>query len=375
MLVLLFHASADRLGGGWLKPLFAHLGTPGVITFFVLSGCVIAWTAEKREKNFVLYCTSRLARLWSVVIPALVLTYAADKIGLSQHPQIYPGWFQEDHPFERLGMSAVFLNQIWFLDIDPLSNTPFWSLCYEFWYYIAFGLFVLIRGRLGKALSICVALIMGPKIWLLWPIWLMGVAVYRLLNADIRLRTSIAVVFFLMPLALLCAYKLDRVWHLENLGISLFGDRVGHSRVFLPATIFGVAVALNILSFPSLEKYLAPLLMRIRVPIQWLAGATFSIYLFHHPLLNMFGAVAQVGEQSAFWVNLIILVFTLLCCIALSTVTEARKRPLRNLLLGALSSGRLLRGHVKLGHDSRSARFPDDVGNVSMSTAGGPESG
>jgi peptidoglycan/LPS O-acetylase OafA/YrhL len=165
----------------------------------------------------------------------------------------------------------------------------------------------------------------------------MGVAVYRLVNADIRLRTSIAVAFFLMPPALLCAYMLDRAWHLDSLGISLFGDRVGHSQVFLPATIFGVAVAVNMLSFPSLEKYLAPLLMRAAAPIQWLAGATLSIYLFHHPLLHMFGAVVRVGKHSPFWVNLIILVFTLLCCIALSTVTEAKKRPLGNLLLRALS--------------------------------------
>jgi peptidoglycan/LPS O-acetylase OafA/YrhL len=175
----------------------------------------------------------------------------------------------------------------------------------------------------------------------------MGVGVYRLLSAQIRLRTPIALVFFLLPIAMLGAFKLGRVWQLDILFLSLFGDRVGNSQVVLTATIFGVSVALNILAFPPLEKYLAPLLMRVATPIQWLAGATLSIYLFHHPLLHMFGAIARVGEHSPFWVNLIILVLTLLCCIALSTVTEAKKRPLRTLLLRALSLAVLLKKTCK----------------------------
>jgi hypothetical protein len=78
LLVLLFHTSFDRVGGAWLHPIFqdrgdvfAQAGSAGVIVFFVLSGFVISWTAATKERTFESYIVNCLARLWSVVIPAL----------------------------------------------------------------------------------------------------------------------------------------------------------------------------------------------------------------------------------------------------------------------------------------------------------------
>jgi peptidoglycan/LPS O-acetylase OafA/YrhL len=124
LLVLLFHASYDRFGGNWLRPAFADSGQPAVIMFFVLSGFVIAWTADVKERTFNVYIVNRMARLWSVAVPALALTLFADKIGLAIDPKIYPGWLLplEAHPFRQLAISATFLNQVWFFDVQPLSN-------------------------------------------------------------------------------------------------------------------------------------------------------------------------------------------------------------------------------------------------------------
>jgi peptidoglycan/LPS O-acetylase OafA/YrhL len=93
LLVLLSHASLDRFGGAWLQPAFARAGTPSVIAFFVLSGFVISWTAETRERTFATYLINRLARLWSVVLPALLLTAVVDAIGRTIYPTIYPTFY------------------------------------------------------------------------------------------------------------------------------------------------------------------------------------------------------------------------------------------------------------------------------------------
>lgn len=337
LLVLFYHASGGEFGGAWLQPAFAHTGTPGVIIFFVLSGFVISWTAATKEKDFKVFIINRLARLWSVAIPALAVTYIADRIGFAIDPQLYSGI--EDwaallaHPFSHLAMSGVFLNQIWFLDVRPLSNNPFWSLSYEWWYYAAFGCFMLIRGRAGSLLTLAALAVMGPKIWLLFPVWLMGVAVYRQLQVRRRLPVAAAVALFLAPLGVAGVFALYSVLHLrERIEALIDPHYLAFSIIFIPATLFGALVALNIFAFPSLERFLAPGLARIERPVRWVAGATLSIYLYHYPLLYLFGAVFRVEPTSPVWVNVAIVICTLASCFALSAVTESKKRPVRRWL-------------------------------------------
>jgi peptidoglycan/LPS O-acetylase OafA/YrhL len=334
LLVLLYHASNNEFGGAWLQRGFSHTGTPGVIIFFVLSGFVISWAVATKEKTFRVFIVNRLARLWSVAVPALALTFAADQIGSAIYPQIYaaiddwPGLMV--HPFAHLAMSGVFLNQIWFLDVRPLSNNPFWSLCYEWWYYAAFGAVVLIRGRTGWLFGLGALAIMGPKIWLLFPVWLMGVEVFRRMQSGRRLSAYVAVPMFLAPAGVVGVFELDRALHLrERIEALIDPHYLAFSIIFIPAILFGVLVACNLYAFPSLERFLAPALSRIEKPVRWIAGATLSMYLYHYPLLYLFGAIFHAEPASPFWINLSIVVCTLACCFALSAVTENRKRLVR----------------------------------------------
>jgi peptidoglycan/LPS O-acetylase OafA/YrhL len=336
LLVVLCHASNDEFGGRWLKHAFSHTGAPGLIIFFVLSGFVISWAAATREKDFKVFIINRLARLWSVVIPALALTYVADRIGYAIYPQIYSvidNWTSLiSHPFSQLAMSAVFLNEIWFLDVRPISNGPFWSLCYEWWYYAAFGCFVLLRGRAGWLLGLAALAVMGPKIWLLFPIWLMGVAVHRL-GLRRTLPMTVAIPTFLAPLGVLGVFALYEALHLRALVEGAIDHRyLSFSIIFIPATVFGVLMALNLYAFPSLERHLAPALSKIEKPVRWVAGATLSMYLYHYPLLYMFGALFRAEPTAPAWKNLAIVVSTLACCITLSAVTERKKRIVRGWL-------------------------------------------
>jgi peptidoglycan/LPS O-acetylase OafA/YrhL len=329
ILVLLSHASLDRLGGGWLQPAFAQAGTPSVIVFFVLSGFVIAWTAETKERAFKPYIINRLARLWSVVIPALIVTAIADPIGRTIDPAIYPSFFPPDHPVERLIAAAGFLNQLWFFDIRPLSNAPYWSLSYEWWYYVAFGCFALVRGRAAWLLGLAAIVVMGPRILLLFPVWLLGVAVYRRIELGKRLPVLIAVIMFLAPLGIVGIFALDQAVHFNQQMAAALGPHLYFPNIFAFAMMSAVLVAMNLLSFPALEQFLAGALRKIEKPVRAVAGATLSIYLYHFPLLLLFGALLHVRATSPAWVNGVILIGTLGCCFALSAVTERRKHLVR----------------------------------------------
>jgi peptidoglycan/LPS O-acetylase OafA/YrhL len=59
--------------GGILWP-FTYMGSEAVMAFFVLSGFVIAYVADQRETTLQAFAAARLARLYSVIIPAMLLT-------------------------------------------------------------------------------------------------------------------------------------------------------------------------------------------------------------------------------------------------------------------------------------------------------------
>ena len=55
-----------------------HLATLAVGVFFVLSGFVIGYAVHEREKDARSYFVGRAARVYSVAVPALVLTLMSE---------------------------------------------------------------------------------------------------------------------------------------------------------------------------------------------------------------------------------------------------------------------------------------------------------
>src|ERR1039458_4334346 len=91
--VFLSHAEQHAGAVGVLpKVYFDH---KFVVIFFVLSGYVIAASAARADRTLANYSADRLARLSSVVIPALALTYLLDAVGSMASPDLYsflPHW-------------------------------------------------------------------------------------------------------------------------------------------------------------------------------------------------------------------------------------------------------------------------------------------
>ena len=171
--VFVSHYAVSRISGGLFWQVSAY-GRIAVLVFFVLSGFIIAWVIETRERSLEDYALSRAARLYSVIIPAFVITAALDYFGQASDPKLYGLiWSRSgEHPILGFALSAVFLGQSWALDVLPGLNVPFWSLNYEAWYYILFGAIMFLQGRHRIAALGVAALLAGPKILVLLPVWL-----------------------------------------------------------------------------------------------------------------------------------------------------------------------------------------------------------
>ncbi len=83
--VFLSHYAAGRHSGGMFWQVVPY-GRIAVLVFFVLSGFVIAWVSETREQTLEEYGLSRVARLYSVILPAFVATLALDSLAAAINP-------------------------------------------------------------------------------------------------------------------------------------------------------------------------------------------------------------------------------------------------------------------------------------------------
>ena len=78
VLVFIFHMG---FFSGYHVPVVGELGGEAVLTFFVLSGLVITGAAVQKHDSSLDFINTRLARLWSVIIPAVALTVLCDTAG------------------------------------------------------------------------------------------------------------------------------------------------------------------------------------------------------------------------------------------------------------------------------------------------------
>ena len=104
-LVYVYHSNQRFLSTELLPA--SHYGHSSVIVFFVLSGFVIAYVCATRETNLNEYAASRISRVFSVTVPAILLTLGLDALGRMASPEVYAGY-----PFDQLlvrSLSSLFL--------------------------------------------------------------------------------------------------------------------------------------------------------------------------------------------------------------------------------------------------------------------------
>ena len=323
-------------------------GPPAVIVFFVLSGFVIAFVADGRDRTLADYALNRLSRLWSVALPALGFGLVLSCF--VRHSSFSP-FSPAGSPLLLSAANALFLGQVWFLDAPPLLNGPIWSLNYEAWFYAIFGAAAYLA-RPARLPAVCVlAALAGPKILLLMPCWLLGAWVYRNIG---RWPLSEAAALGLWAISLLAALLLVK----SGLPIRLhdaFQARWPEAARLLafsasPLTDYPLAmlVALNFYAAAHLGR-VGRVLLPFARPIRALASCTLTTYLFHIPFLVLFWDVLRLPPGPC--------LAALAASIAVvASLTEHRRKELRALLSGLLGGARSLSREAGRGDLTRAER-------------------
>jgi peptidoglycan/LPS O-acetylase OafA/YrhL len=326
------------------KALYAvtGFGHQAVIIFFVLSGYFIGTSVfdsvAAHRWSWRTYLVNRLTRLQLVLLPALILGFLWDQIGmhLPQAASFYYGGLYKYYPPSVALRSTfpVFFGNLFFLQsvVSPVfgSNGPLWSLSYEFWYYILFPALMLaaaswlrLRARLlYLGLAILLAWFVGVPISFYFLIWLMGMLIgrMRLLAWPDSKRT----------MAFVCAgAALPFVF-------SLAWVRVNPSA---PETLtdFAIGVCFAFWLYVLLQGKRDDVSTVYEKGAKTLAGFSYTLYLTHFPALLLLRAMLDPQgswqpDVKHFLYGLAIAILVLGYAYLVAECTEARTATVRRLL-------------------------------------------
>lgn len=274
----------------------SSFGHDAVMVFFVLSGYFISASVFRdhiaSRWSWKRYLSNRLTRLYLVLLPGLLLTAFWDWLGLALYTDspIYSGvprpWFHDFFPVGNRLNGHTLVANILFLQMiqtPPFgSNTPLWSLSYEFWFYVLFPLAccALVRPmRVLKlvghlALFIALLVVIGKDIAIYFPIWLLGTTVCLLPQVSFIKReqspmtTGIAICLF-------CGMvSVTHMGALKNL--------LSHSIIFID---YINATTFAILLYYILHNHSPGDRGTYAKVSKWLANFSYTLYVVHIPVL------------------------------------------------------------------------------------------
>lgn len=331
MIVFLGHLGpffpwADRL---------AHLAHIAVCVFFVLSGFVIRMVVSARIGTMGSFFVDRASRIYSVVLPALVVTLLCQVITRLVNPAGFAAvpepvlWHQVPlYWFTNLTFTA----QSWGYDTLPPWNSPFWSLSFECVYYVLFALFFYRPRTTSRWLLIALTvLISGPAIVLLFPTWLLGCLLYdvyrwlgrrrnALLLSSAALAAVLALGFFFRPAIdhlLVLTDAAHRTAWLQHFFSPAWQARLADKSGFVPwvsrlsFSFYPCAILIFVLVLwvlLALDRLAPNAPRRLASSLRWIAEGTFSLYLLHLPLLWMIAALLhRPPRHPALWSGAVLL--------------------------------------------------------------------
>lgn len=286
-----------------------YFRAPGYVRSFGLKdGLRLLFTVEK-----ILPKASNNVRAFKVPAP-----YHALELRSSIPAYQYAGFAK------YIVMSLLFGNQIWTLREPLFSNSVYWSMCFEVYYYALFAGAFYFRGLPRIGVMALVLAIIGPEPLLRFHLWLLGAAVY-FVHRHILISQAFARALFAATLLIL-VYDLGADL---NLRIDDYLDSVTNGTVsagiwrrFVGDTFTGAIIAAHIMA----ARYCGFAFGKVGAWFTYLGSFSFTLYLTHVPLLRFFtGYFTPSGPLP-------LLFLVLGSAWLISRVTEMQKDELRRRL-------------------------------------------
>ena len=322
------------------------LGDFAVPVFFVLSGFVIRFVTVSRERTLRIYLMDRASRIYSVALPALLLSLVTTAIIFRVDPPYYSEFIAPvlNYPVARVLANLTFLSQIWGFNTVQFANSPFWSLSYECLFYLAYGFLFYLRGGRRVVAVIVWAVIAGPQIIFLFPLWLLGCVTFDLYRmarrkpiAAVLRKLTLLYVGLAFTLAaggrtglLLVPILLDRTLAASTNPLTFIHQTSIRATMLAVANGSLAAVAMFLLLLFSDQIVLSRNHPYARY-FRRLADGTFAIYLMHYPLM-MLARSLNLLRPSAPLLDAFTITAIVLLLIAVASSLDAFKSILRRVL-------------------------------------------
>lgn len=299
-----------------------------VSVFFVLSGLVIAFVVDAKEKNWRAYARARVIRMYSVSLVALLITLWTDRLGQTWDGSVY----LNSASFRPLGSTSdivsylTFTHQIWWQDRWVGSNEAFWSLGYEVPYYLIFGLATFLPKGFRVIAVFIACLVVGPKVIAYFSLWLLGVWYYRRYMREgcappgsARLGLALLIVSVALYLVIRFAVPVPiyNMYQWKGWGYAVISWLHFHA--------VGMCVIINLVGFELFSRARDIWPPKLVSAIRWAAGGSFTLYLVHQPLMFLAAAICP-SAKSGLTKGSVAMVVVLVCAYALAELGERRKR-------------------------------------------------
>ena len=278
-------------------------GHEAVVIFFVLSGFVIAHATDRPSVTWRVYLQHRAARILPVAYAALLLSVVMAFV-------VPPGGAMFELVWKPLVANLAFLAQSAHVNLGPVYNAPMWSLNYEVWYYIIFGLWLYAPANRRLLFVALACLVAGPRILLLMPVWLFGVCLYHrmpripVLLAWLLVCASVALMF------VTTANDVSGQIRAELYRVFPPAWRLHYSSQFIYDILMGVVVAANFAAMAALCRNVR-VGERAAAGVRYLASFTFSTYVFHGPLTILLRDALGIGTPLPFYALMALAIFVL----------------------------------------------------------------
>lgn len=289
------HALDPSVIVGYLTFPFAW-GSAGVPIFFVISGYCIHRNAALKLAADPAYrldapnfWARRFARIYPVLLAALLFTLALDAVSLQIEPV--------SHKIRDIGLAAFLVNLFSLQGVAGYtygSNGALWTLSLEVQFYAIYPLLFALRRRIGMpAVVAAVAAVNVASAWLLerhdlqfftsyWLSWTIGAWI-----ADVRAQPAHA-----------AAGAPSRAWTVAAVVLLAAGCGAFHFGQYGAFQLWAAGFACFLYRVLACPPRPTPLL---RV-LGWFGDFSYSLYLIHLPLFVCLGSVLFRSElQLSIW--------------------------------------------------------------------------
>jgi peptidoglycan/LPS O-acetylase OafA/YrhL len=315
--VFIFHVSSMKLGDEYVFSTSSFRESLGleylpahyfVIVFFVLSGFLITMSASRENVTLKSFLIARLGRLYSVLIPALFVSLLVTFILIHGHYYSSKLIQNNTNQVTRFFLNIAFLTQSWTLNATPPLNNPFWSVSYEFMYYLILASFLIIKGNIKYLWILMVVLIAGPKVMLLFPCWFVGSLLYFLVLRKKVLGPKLSFVLFIISSLIFISIVASVVtvpFTKASGDQEFFGTLLFFSWNYQADYFFSILVAINIYSLFGLSKTIlrwidGTIADKLHELVQTVSNCSYTLYLFHLPLLFLFSSLLPYDKTNTF---------------------------------------------------------------------------